>query len=116
MTTIDGYLDGFPEATRAALADVRRAIAAAAPGATETFSYGIPTFDLAGTHLVHFAGFKAHVGFYPTPSGIEAFADELAAYHSSKGSVRFPLDAPMPLDLIRRITAFRVREVTGGGV
>jgi uncharacterized protein YdhG (YjbR/CyaY superfamily) len=113
-TTIDDYIDGFPEPTQVALHDVRRTIAEAAPDALETFSYGIPTFDLRGKHLVHFAGFRAHVGFYPTPSGIEAFRDELAPYPSGKGSVRFPLDEPIPLDLIRRITAYRVREVVSG--
>ncbi|MBM3148061.1 MAG: DUF1801 domain-containing protein, partial [Actinobacteria bacterium] len=84
-----------------------------APGATETISYGIPTFDLEGTHLVHFAGYRAHIGLYPAPSGIAAFRDELEPYRPAKGSVRFPLDRPLPTGLIRRIVAFRVDEVSG---
>jgi uncharacterized protein YdhG (YjbR/CyaY superfamily) len=75
-------------------------------------SYAIPTFDLNGGHLVHFAGFKKHVGFYPTPSGIAAFKEELSAYKGAKGSVQFPLGQPLPTDLIRRIVEFRVAEQT----
>jgi uncharacterized protein YdhG (YjbR/CyaY superfamily) len=112
-TTIDGYIAAFPQETQTVLQQVRGAISEMAPGATETISYGIPTFDLQGTHLVHFAAFKKHVGFYPTSSGIEAFREDLGSYTSAKGSVQFPLDRPMPLDLIRRITAFRLEEVTG---
>jgi uncharacterized protein YdhG (YjbR/CyaY superfamily) len=90
----------------------RAVIAAVAPDATETISYAIPTFNLNGTHLVHFAGYERHIRFYPTPSGIAAFRDELRPYKSAKGSVQFPLGQPLPADLIRRITAFRVEEVT----
>jgi uncharacterized protein YdhG (YjbR/CyaY superfamily) len=111
--SIDEYLAEFPPDTRRVLGEVREAIRATAPGATETISYAIPTFDLNGRHLVHFAGFKSHVGFYPTSSGIAAFQDELDSYKSSKGSVQFPLDRPMPFDLIRRIVRFRVEEVGG---
>jgi uncharacterized protein YdhG (YjbR/CyaY superfamily) len=111
--TIDGYVAGFPESTRRLLEDVRRTIAETAPDAVEVISYGVPTFDLAGRHLVHFAAYEKHIGFYPTASGIAAFREELTPYPSAKGSVRFPFDRPMPLDLIRRITEFRVREVTG---
>ena len=88
---------------------MRALIKVSAPGATETISYAIPTFDLNG-HLVHFAGFAKHVGFYPTGSGVEAFKDELEPYKSGKGSVQFPLGRPLPVDLIRRIVAFRVAE------
>ena len=77
--------------------------------AQETINYQMPTFTLNG-NLVHFAGFKNHIGFYPTPTGIEAFKDELSAYKGAKGSVQFPLDQPMPLPLIRRIGEYRVRE------
>jgi uncharacterized protein YdhG (YjbR/CyaY superfamily) len=87
---------------------VRSLIKSAARGATERMSYSIPTFDLNGKHLVHFAGYENHVGFYPTPSGIAAFEDELRPYKTAKGSVQFPLDRPIPADLIRRIVEFRV--------
>jgi uncharacterized protein YdhG (YjbR/CyaY superfamily) len=113
MTTassIDEYIAGFPPATQEALEAVRTVIRSAAPGATETISYAIPTFDLDGRHLVHFAGFKRHIGFYPIPSGVEAFKAELAVYKQGKGSVQFPLGEPMPVDLIRRIVEFRVAE------
>jgi uncharacterized protein YdhG (YjbR/CyaY superfamily) len=109
-TSIDDYIAGFPPATRKALEQVRALIRGVAPDATEKISYAIPTFDLNGRHLVHFAGFAKHIGFYPIPSGIEAFKAELAAYKQGRGSVQFPLDKPMPLDLIRRIVEFRVAE------
>ena len=109
-TSIDDYIAGFPPATRKALEQVRALIRVVAPDATEKISYAIPTFDLNGRHLVHFAGFAKHIGFYPIPSGIEAFREELAAYKQGRGSVQFPLDKPMPLDLIRRIVEFRVVE------
>jgi uncharacterized protein YdhG (YjbR/CyaY superfamily) len=109
-TSIDDYIAGFPPETQKALQEVRALIRGLAPDATETISYAIPTFDLNGRHLVHFAGFARHVGFYPIPSGIEAFKEELAAYKQGRGSVQFPLDKPMPMDLIRRIVEFRVGE------
>lgn len=87
-------------------------IKASAPDATEAISYAIPTFDLNGKHLVHFAGYGKHVGFYPTGSGVEAFKEELAPYKRGKGSVQFPLGQPLPTDLIRRIVEFRVQENT----
>ena len=110
VNTIDDYIAGFPPDTRKALQEVRGLIRGLAPEASETISYAMPTFDLNGRHLVHFAGFAKHVGFYPIPSGIEAFKDELAAYKQGRGSVQFPLDKPMPMDLIRRIVEFRVEE------
>ena len=113
--TIDEYIAAFPAATRQVLDEIRAIIRAAAPGATETISYAIPTFDLHGQHLVHFAGYARHVGLYPAPSGMAAFREELAPYQSGKGSVRFPLDRPLPTDLVRRIVEFRVREVGSGG-
>jgi uncharacterized protein YdhG (YjbR/CyaY superfamily) len=99
---------GVPAETRKVLEEVRSLIKSAARGATERMSYSIPTFDLNGKHLVHFAGYENHVGFYPTPSGIAAFEDELRPYKTAKGSVQFPLDRPIPADLIRRIVEFRV--------
>jgi uncharacterized protein YdhG (YjbR/CyaY superfamily) len=108
--TIDEYIAGFPAETQAALEEMRALIAASAPGATETISYAIPTFDLNGRHLVHFAGYAKHVGFYPIPSAMTAFAEELAPYKSGKGSAQFPLGRPLPADLIRRIVEFRVAE------
>jgi len=111
--SIDEYIAGFPRETRRVLEEVRALIKASAPDVTETMSYAIPTFDLNGKHLVHFAGFEKHIGFYPTPSGIAAFKEQLKPYKSAKGSVQFPLDRPMPKDLIRRIVRFRVEESTG---
>lgn len=80
-----------------------------APDADETIKYGIPTFTLKG-NLVHFAAYKKHIGFYPTPSGIEGFKIELSAYEGAKGSVKFPIDKTIPYELIRKIVAFRVKE------
>ena len=111
--SIDEYIAEFPPETQQALREVRAAIHETAPDATETISYAIPTFDLNGKHLVHFAGYAKHIGFYPVPSAMTAFADELAPYKRGKGSAQFPLSAPMPLDLVRRIVAFRVAKIAG---
>ncbi len=92
------------------LDELRAIIRRAAPDSTETISYAIPTFDLGGRHLVHFAGYDRHIGFYPTGAGVEAFKEERLPYRFGKGSVRFPLDRPLPTDLIRRIVEFRVRQ------
>lgn len=110
-SVVDAYVEGFSGPTRAVLAELRDLVRAAIPGATETMAYGIPTFDLHGKHVVHVAGYAGHVGLYPTPSGMTVFEAELAPYRSGKGTARFPLDAPLPADLIRRIVAFRVGEV-----
>ena len=112
-TSIDEYIAEFPPATQDVLRQVRAVIRDSAPGAVETISYAIPTFDLNGRHLVHFAGYERHIGFYPMASGVAAFKDELTGYKSAKGSVRFPLEQPLPVDLIRRIVEFRVAQVTG---
>jgi uncharacterized protein YdhG (YjbR/CyaY superfamily) len=109
-TTIDEYIAEFPSNVQHKLQDVRRVIRAAAPDAEDAIKYRIPKFVL-NENLVHFAAFDKHIGFYPTPSGIAAFKDELSAYHSAKGSVQFPLDEPIPLGLIRKIVKFRVKEV-----
>jgi uncharacterized protein YdhG (YjbR/CyaY superfamily) len=108
--TVDEYIAAFPPRVRKTLEQVRTTIRKAAPEAEEAMKYGIPTFTLGG-NLVHFGAFKTHIGFYPTPSGVEAFRKELAAYEGAKGSVQFPLDTPMPLGLIERIVKFRVREM-----
>lgn len=109
---IDEYIAAFPADVQKMLQDVRSAISKAAPEAEEAMKYGIPTFVLGG-NLVHFGGFKTHIGFYPTPSGIEAFKKELSKYKLAKGSVQFPVDRPMPLALITKIVKYRVREVEG---
>lgn len=112
-TSIDDYIAQFPSDVRDRLTRIRVLIRQAAPDATETISYAIPTFDLRRRHLVHFAGFAHHIGFYPTPEGIEAFADELKPYKTAKGSVQFPLTKPLPVDLIRRMVEFRVARLRG---
>ncbi len=106
---IDKYIVASPANVQKILQQVRETIRKAAPQAEETINYGIPTFKLNG-NLVHFAAFKNHIGFYPAPSGIEAFKKELSAYKGAKGSVQFPLDQPMPLALITKIVKFRVKE------
>lgn len=111
--SVDEYIAGFPPETRRVLREMRALVKAVAPDATERISYGIPTFDLGGKHLVHYAGYTRHVGFYPGPSGIEAFGDELEPYRRAKGSVQFPLGEPLPTDLISRIVVYRVRETAG---
>lgn len=112
---IDEYIAQAPPQARRALAELRELIKAAAPGATETISYSMPTFDLNGKHLVHFAGYERHVGLYPLPGPIEAFREELKPFKQGKGSVQFPLDQPLPIDLIRRMVEYRVRERSGLG-
>lgn len=109
IQSIDEYIAQFPADVQGKLIEFRRVIIEAAPDATEKISYEMPTFFLH-KNLVRFAAFKNHIGFYPAPSGIEAFKDELTAYKTSKGAIQFPIDKPLPLDLIARITAFRVAE------
>ncbi len=108
-TAIDDYIATFPSDVKARLEAMRATIRRAAPDATERIAYGIPTFHLNG-NLVHFAAFARHIGFYPTPSGIAAFRAPLSKYKSAKGSVQFPHDEPLPLDLVAEIVAFRVAE------
>lgn len=109
FNTIDEYIGTFPKGIQDVLQDLRRAVRKAAPEAEEAISYQIPTFRLNG-NLVHFAAFKNHIGFFPTSSGIRAFKKELSGYELSKGTVRFPLDKPLPLSLVSRIVKFRVKE------
>lgn len=110
--SIDEYIAGFPPEVQEALRQIRTTIREAAPDAGEAIRYGIPTFVLK-ENLVHFAAFKEHIGFYPTPSAIRKFEQELSRYPRAKGSVRFPIDKPMPLGLIRKMVAFRVEEIVG---
>ena len=107
--TMDEYINTFPEHVQRILNELRQTIKEVAPQAEETINYQIPTFALNG-NLVHFAAFRNHIGFYPTPSGIEAFKKELSQYEMAKGSVQFPIDQPLPLPLIRRIVQYRVKE------
>jgi uncharacterized protein YdhG (YjbR/CyaY superfamily) len=108
-STIDEYIAGFPKNIQEILEKLRAAISKAAPAAKETINYAIPTFTLNG-NLVHFAAFRNHIGFYPAPSGIKAFEKELSVYEGAKGSVKFPIDKPLPLGLVRKIVKFRVEE------
>lgn len=107
--TVDDYIAVFPPEVQAVLEQLRATVAKAAPAALETICYQIPTFTLKG-NLVHFAAFKGHIGFYPTPSGIENFKRELESYVHAKGSVQFPLSKRLPVGLIAKIVKFRVKE------
>jgi uncharacterized protein YdhG (YjbR/CyaY superfamily) len=108
-TTITEYINAAPIEARVKLREMRACIRTAAPGATESMKWGMPAFS-SRRILVMFAGFKHHIGFYPTPSAVKAFAKNLSRYKTAKGSIQFPLEKPLPLPLIRKITAFRVRE------
>jgi uncharacterized protein YdhG (YjbR/CyaY superfamily) len=108
--TIDEYIQTFPPEIQTILQKIRQTIHKAAPEAVEAIAYQMPTFRLTGKNLVHFAAFQNHIGFYPTPSGIEAFAKELAPYAKSKGTIQFPLDKPIPYDLVDKIVKFRVQD------
>jgi uncharacterized protein YdhG (YjbR/CyaY superfamily) len=107
--SIDEYIAQFPEEVQITLKKLRAVIKAAAPDAEERISYQMPTFRLKG-NLVHFAAYKNHIGFYPTPGGIKPFEHELSVYEVSKGTVRFPIDKPLPMELISKIVKFRVEE------
>lgn len=109
--TVDEYIAAFPVETQQRLGEIRTLVREAAPDAIEKISYAIPTFDLNGHHLVHFAGYKKHIGFYPGSQTVpKIFAEELEPYKRGKGSVQFPLDRPLPLGLIRRMVEVRVEE------
>jgi len=110
---IDQFISKYPPEVQIILQKIRVVIQKSAPGAEEAMAYGIPTFRLNGKNLVHFSAFKEHIGFYPTPTGIEKFKKELSAYEWAKGSVKFPLNQPIPYALIGKITQFRVKEVMG---
>jgi uncharacterized protein YdhG (YjbR/CyaY superfamily) len=109
-TTIDQYIAEFPEDIQKRLQEIRATIRKAAPEAKEGIKYAIPTFMLNG-NLVHFAAYKNHIGFYPTPSGIEAFTKELAPYAAGKGTIQFPLDKPTPLALVSKVVKYRIKEM-----
>jgi uncharacterized protein YdhG (YjbR/CyaY superfamily) len=108
-TDIDTYISVFPETIQNLLQEMRATIKKAAPEAEEVISYGMPAFRQNGM-LVWYAAFRNHIGFYPIPSGIQAFKDELSAFKGTKGSVHFPFDRPLPVDLISRIVSFRLTE------
>ena len=108
--SIDAYIAGFPNDVQQILEKIRKTIRKAAPGAEETISYLIPTFTLKGKYLVYFAAYKKHIGLYPAPRGSEKFKKELSRYEGGKGTVRFPLDKPIPLALITRIVKFRIKQ------
>ncbi|HEX5869693.1 MAG TPA: DUF1801 domain-containing protein [Longimicrobium sp.] len=108
--SIDEYIAGFPAEVQRVLQEIRATIREAAPDAEEAISYGIPTFNLKGRYLIYFAGFKKHVSVYPAPMGVAEFADEMSIYGSGKGTMKFPLGKPVPLDFVRRIVEFRAKE------
>jgi uncharacterized protein YdhG (YjbR/CyaY superfamily) len=109
INNIDEYIAIFPKNVRDILEELRKVIRESAPEAEETISYGMPTFKLNG-NLVHFAAYKNHIGFYPTPSAIVAFKKELSSYKQAKGSVQFPINEPIPFDIVKKIVEFRVKE------
>lgn len=108
--TVDEYIKTFPEDAQRILEKIRQTIRKAAPEAVEAISYQMPTYKLNGRYLVYFAAWKDHVGFYPTPAGTEAFKKELSPYKGGKGSVRFPIEKPIPYDLVKKIVLFRMKE------
>ncbi len=110
FTTMDAYIASVPKEIQDILEKIRQTIRKAAPDAVEAISYQIPTFKLNGKNLVHFAAWKDHIGFYATPSGNAAFKKELSRYKVAKGSIQFPLDEPMPYDLVTKMAKFRVKE------
>ena len=107
---LEEYINSFPKEIQELLEQIRKTIRQASPEADESISYGMPAYKTNGKPLVYFATFKNHIGFYATPTGHKEFKDELAKYKQGKGSIQFPLDKPLPLDLIERITKFRVEE------
>ncbi len=108
--TVEAYIAGFPPQVQDILELVRATVKASAPGVLELIAYAMPAYKMNGHPLVYFAAFRTHIGFYATPTGHEAFAEDLSRYKQGKGSVQFPLAEPMPLDLIARIVKFRVQE------
>jgi len=112
---VDEFINSFSADVQKILERLRKTIQEEAPEAEEAIAYGIPTFKLGGKNLVHFSAFERHIGFYPTPSAIEAFKKKLSIYKGAKGSVQFPLNKPIPYDLVRKIVAFRVKEILKSG-
>lgn len=113
-TNIDEYISTFPDDIQAILEKVRQSIQKAAPDAVETMSYGIPTFNLNGKHLVFFAGWKKHISLYPIPAGDEAFQQKISHYKKAKGTIQFPLDKPIPYDLVEKIVTLLMKETWSG--
>lgn len=114
IKTVSGYVNSFPLDTQKILTKIRETIKKAAPNAEECIAYRMPAYKLNGKPLVYFAAFKNHIGFYPTPQGIKSFNKELSEYKHAKGSVQFPIDEPIPLDLIKKIVKFRAQETDNG--
>ena len=110
MNEVEIYISGFPDEVQKRLTAIRNSILELAPQATERMCMRMPTYDLNGKWLVHFAGFEKHIGFYPQPEGVTAFKEKLTGYKTSKGTVQFSLSKPLPIDLIREIIRFRVDE------
>ena len=110
MNTVEEYIDSFPEHVKEKLKGMRSLIKACAPDADESISYKMPAYKLNGKPLVYFAGYEKHIGFYATPTGHSAFKTELSLYKQGKGSVQFPLNEPLPVELIEKIVLFRVKE------
>ena len=108
--TIDDYIAACPREVQVILQQIRQVIHETLPGLGETISYGMPTFTLNGKYLVYIAAHKKHIGLYPAPTGVEEFQEAVALYGGGKGTLKFPLDRPMPFDLIRRVARFRAKE------
>lgn len=109
---INTYIQKFPKEVQIIMQKVRKTIRSVVPNSNEVMSYGIPTFDLHDTHVVHYAAFKEHIGFFPTPSPIAVFKKALTPYKTSKGAIQFPYDKPIPYDLIKQIVVFRVKQIS----
>ena len=109
--TVENYIDQFEGEVKSRLLQMRELVRAEAPDAVESISYGMPAYKLNGKPLVYFAGYEKHIGFYATPNGHEAFAEEFANYKQGKGSVQFPNDQPLPIELIRRVVEYRKQQV-----
>ena len=110
-TSVDEYIAAFPEEIKICLEQMRNIILSAAPEAVESISWQMPAYKLRGKPLVYFAAHRGHIGFYPIPSGIEAFSDELSAYKTGKGTAQFPYSKALPVDLIERIVKYRINEI-----
>lgn len=110
FNSIDEYISTFPEDVQKILQELRKTIKAAAPDAGETISYGIPTFTLNGKYLIYFGGWKNHISIYPIPTGTEAFNKQVSKYVEGKGTLKFPIDKPLPMKLITKIVKLRVAE------
>lgn len=108
--TIDDYISGFPPEVQEILGKIRQSIRKAAPQAQETISYGIPTFTLRDTYLIYFAAYKKHIAIYPVPGGNDEFKEEVSAYRTGKGTLQFPLDKPIPYNLLRKIVRFSLAD------